>query len=143
MAFSSKTDYGLVALIELGSAFPSGGVMQVAEIAARQSIPDRYLEQMLTTLRRGGILRSIRGPKGGYQLMRPPSQVLVADVVSCLEGESSSKDKPTRPTAEFQVLLELDQQLQAARQALLKSTSLQDLIDRRDAQSQEQAMYFI
>ena len=43
VAFSSKTDYGLVALIELGSAYPSGGVMQVAEIAARQSIPDRYL----------------------------------------------------------------------------------------------------
>jgi Rrf2 family protein len=143
VAFSSKTDYGLVALIELGSAYPSGGVMQVAEIAARQSIPDRYLEQMLTTLRRGGILRSIRGPKGGYQLMRAPSEVLVADVVNCLEGESSAKDTPTRPTAEFQVLLELDQQLGAARQALLKSTSLQDLIDRRDAQSQEQAMYFI
>ncbi|NDD21523.1 MAG: transcriptional regulator [Synechococcaceae bacterium WBA_3_309] len=82
MAFSSKTDYGLVALIELGSAYPSGGVMQVAEIAARQSIPDRYLEQMLTTLRRGGILRSTRGPKGGYQLMRSPSEVLVADVVT-------------------------------------------------------------
>ena len=117
--------------------------MQVAEIAARQSIPDRYLEQMLTTLRRGGILRSIRGPKGGYQLMRAPSEVLVADVVNCLEGESSTKDTPTRPTAEFQVLLELDQQLEAARQSLLLSTSLQDLIDRRDVQSQEQSMYFI
>lgn len=143
VAFSSKTDYGLVALIELGSAYPSGGVMQVAEIAARQSIPDRYLEQMLTTLRRGGILRSTRGPKGGYQLMRSPSEVLVADVVNCLEGESSTKDTPTRPTAEFQVLLELDQQLEAARQSLLRSTSLQDLIDRRDVQSQEQSMYFI
>jgi Rrf2 family protein len=98
---------------------------------------------MLTTLRRGGILRSIRGPKGGYQLMRSPSEVLVADVVNCLEGEGSTKDTPTRATAEFQVLLELDQQLEAARQALLKSTSLQDLIDRRDAQTQEQAMYFI
>lgn len=143
MAFSSKTDYGLVALIELGSAYPSGGVMQVAEISARQSIPDRYLEQMLATLRRGGILRSIRGPKGGYQLMRAPAEVLVADVVSCLEGEGPPQDTPTRATAEFQVLLELDQQLQAARQALLKSTSLQDLIDRRDAQSQDQTMYFI
>jgi DNA-binding IscR family transcriptional regulator len=42
VAFSSKTDYGLVALIELAGLFSSGGVMQVAEIAARQNIPDRY-----------------------------------------------------------------------------------------------------
>ena len=102
--------------------------MQVAEIAARQSIPDRYLEQMLTTLRRGGILRSIRGPKGGYQLMRAPSEVLVADVVSCLEGESSTKDTPTRPTPEFEVLLELDDLKNAERQLIEADILVRDHI---------------
>lgn len=143
MAFSSKTDYGLVALIELASVYPSGGVMQVAEIAARQSIPDRYLEQMLTSLRRGGILRSIRGPKGGYQLTRPPANLAIADVVNCLEGDSAAQPSATRSTPEFRVLQELDQQLEAARQTLLQGTSLQDLIDRRDAQTLAQTMYFI
>ena len=81
VAFSSKTEYGLVALIELASIYSGGGVLQVAEIALRQGIPDRYLEQMLTSLRRGGILRSIRGPRGGYQLLRAPAEVAVADVV--------------------------------------------------------------
>lgn len=71
MAFSSKTEYGLVALIELAGLYGSGGVLQVGEIATRQGIPDRYLEQMLTSLRRCGILRSIRGPKGGISSPAP------------------------------------------------------------------------
>jgi Rrf2 family protein len=63
--FSAKTEYGLVSLVELAAIYSQGGVLQVTEIAQRQGIPDRYLEQMLTSLRRGQILRSIRGPRGG------------------------------------------------------------------------------
>ncbi len=143
MPFSAKTEYGLVALIELAGLYTSGGVMQVAEIATRQSIPDRYLEQMLTSLRRGGILRSIRGPKGGYQLMRAPSEILVAEVVMVLEGDPQSREGVSRETPEFKVLHGLAGELQAARQALLESTTLQHLIERRDGLLQAQAMYFI
>ena len=144
MAFSAKTEYGLVALVELASIHASGGVLQVAEIALRQNIPDRYLEQMLTSLRRGGILRSIRGPKGGYQLLRTPAEVLVAEVVNCLEGETSARESAAgRQTPEFDVLDELAAQLESARLKLLRSTTLQDLLDRRDGLLQAQAMYFI
>lgn len=143
VAFSSKTEYGLVALIELAAIYPSGAVLQVAEIAARQSIPDRYLEQMLTSLRRGGILRSIRGPKGGYQLVRPPADVLVSEVVSCLEGDATVRDATERSTPEFQVLHGLAGQLERARLDLLEGTTLQQLLERRDALLQAQAMYFI
>ena len=143
MPFSAKTEYGLVALIELAGQFQSGGVMQVGEIASRQGIPDRYLEQMLTSLRRGGILRSIRGPKGGYQLMRPPAAILVSEVVQVLEGEPQLRDGGTRETPEFQVLHALAGDLQTARLALLEATSLEQLIERRDALLQAQAMYFI
>ena len=142
MAFSSKTEYGLVALIELAGIFASGGVLQVAEIAARQGIPDRYLEQMLTSLRRGGILRSIRGPRGGYQLVRSPAEVAVADVVQCLEGEAASRDGSSE-TPEYQVLRSLADQLERARLRVVEATSLQDLLDRRDALLQAQSMYFI
>ena len=130
--FSAKTEYGLVALIELAGQYTSGGVMQVGEIAARQSIPDRYLEQMLTSLRRGGILRSIRGPKGGYQLMRSPSEIRVAEVVQILEGEPQPREGGARETPEFRVLHGLAGELQAARQALLEGATLQQLIERRD-----------
>ena len=90
VSFSAKTQYALVSLIELAAIHGQGGVLQVGEIAQRQSIPDRYLEQMLTTLRRSHILRSLRGPKGGYQLARPPALVRLAEIVACLEGEPDS-----------------------------------------------------
>ncbi len=142
VAFSSKTEYGLVALIELAGIHASGGVLQVAEIAARQGIPDRYLEQMLTSLRRGGILRSIRGPRGGYQLVRRPAEVAVAEVVQCLEGDPSSREGSPE-TPEYQVLQSLASQLDRARLRVVEATSLQDLLDRRDALLQAQSMYFI
>ncbi len=143
MAFSSKSEYALVALIELAAIYSSGGVLQVAEIASRQSIPDRYLEQMLTSLRRGGILRSIRGPKGGYQLDRPPAELRVSEVVACLEGDGGSRDGTERRSPEFQVLHGLAGQLERDRLDLLEGTTLQHLLERRDGLLLAQAMYFI
>jgi Rrf2 family protein len=142
LTFSAKTQYALVSLMELAAIHDQGGVLQVGEIAQRQSIPDRYLEQMLTALRRSHILRSLRGPKGGYQLARPPAQVRLAEIVACLEGEPETSPNG-RPSPEFQVLAQLEQQLQQARQRLLEDTTLQDLLDRRNSICQSQLMYFI
>ena len=143
MAFSAKTGYGLVSLIELAAIHSRGGVLQVAEIAQRQAIPDRYLEQMLASLRRGQILRSIRGPKGGYQLARPPAEIRVDDVVSCLEVEVTPRAGGEGVTPEFEVLGRLEERLEEARRAILSGTTLQDLLDQRDHLAQAQAMYFI
>jgi Rrf2 family protein len=140
---SAKTQYGIVALIELAAIHPRGGVLQVAEIAQRQSIPDRYLEQMLTSLRRAGILRSLRGPRGGYQLSRPPADVRVQQVVAALEGDPALRGSADRRTPEFDVLASLEERLEASRVAILEGTSLQDLLDQRDALMQAQTMYFI
>ena len=143
MAFSAKTEYGLVALIEIAAKYGTGGVTQVAEIAARQTIPDRYLEQMLTSLRRGGILHSIRGPKGGYRLAKPPADISVAEVVSCLEGSAQETSEGRRKTPEFAVLHDLDQRLEVARQSLLQSTTLETLIEQRNRKTGDSTMYFI
>jgi Rrf2 family protein len=143
VAFSAKTEYGLVSLLELAAIHPQGGVLQVAEIASRQGIPDRYLEQMLTSLRRGRILRSIRGPRGGYQLARPPAEVRIAEVVACLEGELGSRGTAARQSPEFEVIGGLEGRLEQARQEILEGTSLQDLLDERDLRLQSQVMYFI
>jgi hypothetical protein len=143
VAFSAKTEYGIVSLVELAAIYDQGGVLQVAEIAQRQSIPDRYLEQMLTSLRRARILRSIRGPKGGYQLARPPAEITIADVVSCLEGDQPARAAASRDTPEFEVLSALQERLDQARAGILSSTSLQDLLEQRDHRIQAQAMYFI
>jgi Rrf2 family protein len=141
--FSAKTEYGLISLLELATIYLQGSVLQVAEIASRQNIPDRYLEQMLTSLRRAQILRSIRGPKGGYQLAMAPAQIKVVDVVRCLEGDSSVETRAPRDTAEYQVLDGLESELAQARLQILEGTTLQDLVDRRDRLVQSQAMYFI
>jgi Rrf2 family protein len=140
---SAKTQYGIVALIELAAIHAGGGVLQVAEIAQRQGIPDRYLEQMLTSLRRAGILRSLRGPRGGYQLSRPPAEVRLQQVVAALEGDPSNRAGAERQSSEFAVLASLEQRLEAARGAILQGTSLQDLLDQREALMQAQTMYFI
>ena len=143
MALSAKVQYGIVALIELAAIHGQGGVLQVAEIAQRQSIPDRYLEQMLTSLRRARILRSIRGPRGGYQLARPPAEVAIQEVVAALEGETLSRSTTERSTPEFDVLTSLENRLESARTTILGGTTLQDLLDQRDQLVQAQVMYFI
>lgn len=143
MAFSAKTEYGLVSLLELAAIYPQGGVLQVAEIASRQGIPDRYLEQMLTSLRRGRILLSIRGPRGGYQLARPPAEIRISEVVACLEGEVVNRTGASRQSPEFAVIGGLQERLEQARQAILAGTSLQDLLEERDQRLQSQVMYFI
>jgi len=143
MIFSAKTEYGLVALLELAAAQPAGGVLQVAEIAQRQGIPDRYLEQMLTSLRRARILRSIRGPRGGYQLARPAAEIRVAEVVHCLEGDPVPGAGGSRSTPEFQVLESLTARLEQARTSILAGTTVKDLLEQRDQLSQGLTMYFI
>jgi len=90
LGFNAKTEYGLVALLELVAVFPSSRILQVSQIASQQNIPDRYLEQMMISLRKAGILRSIRGPRGGYQLNRSPSEIALAEVINCLEGDTIS-----------------------------------------------------
>lgn len=143
VSFSSKVEYGLVALMELAGCYATGQVLQVAEIAKRQTIPDRYLEQMLAMLRRGGLLMSVRGPRGGYKLNRPPTEITVAEIVTCLEGEAAGRPLPPQRTPEFDVLHSLAVDLLKQRQELMAGTTLQHLMERRDALSQSQAMYFI
>lgn len=143
VAFSAKTEYGLVALLDLATAHPSGALVQTGEICRRHAIPERYLEQMLTALRKGGFLKSIRGPRGGFQLSRPPEQITVADVEACLEGDASAERKGDRQDAEFQVLAALDQRVQEARGAILRQTTLAQLLQDRDRLRQPAPMFYI
>jgi Rrf2 family protein len=143
VTFSAKTAYGLVALIELAGVHATGGTLQVGEIARRQGIPDRYLEQMLTSLRKAGILRSIRGPRGGFQLARQPAKVTVADVLACLEGDAQPERQGDRSTDEFCVLAGLEQKVEQGRSRVLAGTTLQQLLEERDARKQAEPMFYI
>ncbi len=85
MRLTVKSEYGLLALIELASRHGSGPV-SAREMSERQGIPAKYLEQLLVSLRRGGLVSAVRGAHGGFELARSPEAVSVLEVVEALEG---------------------------------------------------------
>jgi Rrf2 family cysteine metabolism transcriptional repressor len=144
MVFSAKTDYGLIALMDLAEASGTGQLLQTHDIASRHAIPERYLEQMLTSLRKAGYLKSLRGPRGGFQLRLAPEDIRISDVVACLEGDRrSEQERAERDTPEFQAVSALDQRADGARTAVLAKLTLLDLLRERDALRQAQPMFFI
>jgi Rrf2 family protein len=82
---SSKGIYGLAAMHVLSHA-PNGRTMQVREIAAMTSLSHSYLEQLLSQLRKSGLISSVRGASGGYKLSRPPHEITVLEIIESLEG---------------------------------------------------------
>lgn len=86
MRFSSKSEYGVRVLVSLGRRFGQGPV-PLSEIARTEHMPLPYLEQIMGTLRRHGLVTSRQGAKGGFELTRPPADVRMVDVVLGLEGD--------------------------------------------------------
>ncbi|MFQ5861407.1 MAG: RrF2 family transcriptional regulator, partial [Dehalococcoidia bacterium] len=85
MRVSMKVDYGVRALMDLTQRYGQGPV-QTSEIAQHQGIPEPYLDQLLTTLRKAGFIRSRRGPGGGHTLAREPEAISLGAVINALEG---------------------------------------------------------
>ena len=85
MKLSNKSRYGVQAVFDI-AFHAEGRAAQIKEIADRQSIPPRFLEQIFQDLKRAGLVASRRGPRGGYQLARPPSEIRLGDIVRALEG---------------------------------------------------------
>ena len=85
MKLSTKSRYGTRLILDLANHYEKGAV-QLSEIAGRQGISQKYLEQILKPLRKEGIVKSVRGAKGGYVLGRHPSKISVGEIVALLEG---------------------------------------------------------
>ena len=85
LAISNKSLYGLRAVLALAEHFQLG-LLQIKEIAAQHNIPPQYLEQIFNRLGKAGIVRSVRGQKGGFQLAAEPAAISVLDVLNILEG---------------------------------------------------------
>ena len=86
LAITAKSPYALRALAELARAGGEGPV-PLGEIARRRDVPVQFLEGLFGTLRRGGILQSQRGVKGGYSFARSPREITVLEIVEMLEGD--------------------------------------------------------
>ena len=86
MRISAKSEYAIKAVLDLAMQ-PPRELIPIQDIAARQAIPQRYLEQVLLALKGAGLLASRRGSSGGYHLTRPPEEITVGAVLRAVEGE--------------------------------------------------------
>lgn len=131
-----KGDYGVRALVELAHHFGEGPV-QSASIASRQSIPEPYLDQLLTSLRRAGLIRSVRGPQGGHALIRPPSEIKLSEAIMALEGSlapiSCLDDPASCPRSVHSGLHSVWEQVHKATMKILDSVTIADLAEKERA----------
>lgn len=145
MDFSNKSEYALLAMLELASHYREGNPLQIRYIAAQQHIPDRYLEQLLAELRRGGLIQSERGAKGGYRLARSPKAITVMHVVTCIEGidTQATHSRSGAETSDRAAIFEVWNEVRQAAFATLQGYTLQDLLDKAVSRRQLNSMYYI
>jgi Rrf2 family protein len=86
MKLSKRGEYGLRAMIDLADWQPEAQVIQIKDLAQREQIPIKFLEQILLTLKNAGLLQSRMGTGGGYYLARPPEEITLGQIVRILDG---------------------------------------------------------
>jgi DNA-binding IscR family transcriptional regulator len=84
-SITSKSPYAVLALAELARS-PGSEPVPIGELARRRDVPVQFLEQLFAVLRRGGVISSQRGVKGGYRFAREPSTITVLEIVELLDG---------------------------------------------------------
>lgn len=122
------------------------GVCRIADIAQRQGVPPKFLEQILLVLKGGGIVASKRGIKGGYYLNTPPTQISAAEVLRLTGGQLSPPDTAPPQGASNSceaILQELWKELRAHIADKLENITLQDLCDRVDQLSAEKGTNYV
>lgn len=91
MKLSTRGRYGARLMIELAKCYGSGP-MSIARISQHQDIPIKYLEQLIIPLKKSGLIKSVRGPKGGHMLSRPPEAINLWDILVLLETKMTLVD---------------------------------------------------
>jgi Rrf2 family transcriptional regulator, cysteine metabolism repressor len=132
LVITSKSPYAVRALSELARRGGDAPV-PIGEIARARDIPVQFLEGLFATLRRGGILQSQRGVKGGYSFARPPAEISVLEVVELLEGELG---------ADAASAGEVWQEALTSVRDVLSKTTIADTAE-REAQAAGAQMYYI
>ena len=137
MKLSHKGRYGVKAIFDI--AFHNRGTAtQIKEIAERQAIPPRFLEQIFQDLKRAGLVTSKRGPRGGYQLAMEPKNIRLGDIVRALEGPISLTDTKRSAADEGdltsrEVTEEAFEDLAEQIEACFDGKTIEDLCERGEA----------
>jgi Rrf2 family protein len=137
---SKRTQYGLKAMIVLGRRYRANPVL-IATLAEEESIPLKFLENILLELKGYGLLESKKGKGGGYRLSRPPSTITIGSVIRMMEGplaplpcasETAFKPCPECKDIETCGTRIIMRQVRDAMASVLDSTTLAELIRRAD-----------
>ncbi|HZG68615.1 MAG TPA: Rrf2 family transcriptional regulator [Herpetosiphonaceae bacterium] len=139
MRISCKVEYGIRALLDL-ALHGNGGPSLSRDTAQRQGIPETYLNQLLIQLRRGGLIASVRGPRGGHMLAQPAESITVLHILEALEGPLVvvPEGLPESMSVETDAILSsLWDELRTTMEAHLSAVTLQDLAERAQLRSGE------
>ena len=137
MRLSTKGRYAVMAMADLAAHEGVEKPVSLAEIARRQEISLSYLEQLFAKLRRNALVKSVRGPGGGYRLSRPSGEVRIADIIMAVdEPMTATRCRPGSPkgctgTTTRCVTHDLWEELGRQIQVFLSSVSLADVIEKR------------
>ncbi len=146
MKFSTRTLYGLKAVLVLASRFGEGS-LSVSLIAKKEGISVAYLEQLLNHLKRKGLVKSVRGPQGGYVLAKKPSEVSLEKLFYTLLDKNSFEIGKTEISPETDEIVIANlifwKKFKTSLEDNLKKASLKDLIDeaRRFKKSKPHSSY--
>jgi Rrf2 family cysteine metabolism transcriptional repressor len=147
MKISTKIRYGARAMLELASHYGEGPI-ELKEIAKKENISLKYLEQVINPLRAAGLVKSIRGSKGGYSLGKPPSDICLYDVVETLEGPLNLleclRDPKVCQKVPSCVTRDIWKEVSEAISKIFYSVTLEEMVNRkRDKEERHSPMYQI
>lgn len=145
MILSTKGRYGARAMLDLAINYGEGPIL-LRDIARRQEISEKYLEHFVSALRRAGLVRSIRGARGGYVLARPPSEIRLSEIMKVLEGSMAPVECVDDPQvchrAKLCVTRDIWKKMKEAIDNILESTTLQDMVERQKNKESSQAIIY-
>lgn len=135
MRITSRGEYGVRALFDLAIRYNQGPV-PLKQIAERQGISDHYLEQLMAAMRKAGLVKSVRGALGGYELAREPREITVGEILSTLEGpliSPSETEDAIRDDMHREALDALWSKINERVNEVLESYTLADLLQKLEA----------
>ena len=148
MKISKKSRYGITALIDLSVNAKEGHVSLIS-IAERNAISPQYLEQVFASLRRAGIVKSIKGAQGGYLLNKPASKITVAEIIEALDGtyrveEEQGSDSSENPAIAITIQSVVIDKINESLDKVLLNITLSDLeSDYKSNNEFNEQMYYI
>jgi len=137
MKLSTKGRYAVMAMVDLAIQSSSGKPVTLAEVAERQEISLSYLEQLFGKLRKGGLVKSVRGPGGGYMVAHDPTEMRISDIIMAVdEPLNATRCSPGSPagckTNKSRCLThDLWQELTNHIHLFLNSVTLADIVEKR------------